>query len=200
MIRNQNRAGWFGASDTATIMGRWDTRTFIDWWGVKCGYGGRSWSTWPMKVGNAMEIPIIKALESLEGRIKLGRRPVYRRHRLRVNYDGLQFRRVIEIKTTKNGFEKFPRNYWMQCQVLMFATRRRRCDLFAYRLVEEDYLAPYFPEIDLTRMERFTILYDRSWIKMEYLPRLKYLAWCLKKGVWPDEDAYRRGEGPHRWI
>lgn len=37
MIRNHDRSGWFGASDTATIMGNWNTDTFRRWWLVKLG-------------------------------------------------------------------------------------------------------------------------------------------------------------------
>ena len=37
MIHNQDRSGWFGASDTARIMGNWNTQTFARWWGEKLG-------------------------------------------------------------------------------------------------------------------------------------------------------------------
>lgn len=157
-----------------------------------------------MDVGNIMEIPIIKALEVRHGRVRLGRHPVYfPRLRLRVNYDGLQFRRVIEIKTSGKEMKNVPLRYWQQAQVLMFALRRpwrKRCTLFAYQLESKDYAAPYYPEIDLKRITTHEINYDPEWIKHEYLPRLKYLAWCLKRGVWPSEESYRHGDRNHRQL
>ena len=37
MIHNHDRSGWFGASDTSTIMGNWATETFRKWWLEKLG-------------------------------------------------------------------------------------------------------------------------------------------------------------------
>ena len=31
--------------------------------------------------------------------------------------------------------------------------------------------------------------YDEEWVEREYLPRLRYLAKCLKTGQWPREEA-----------
>ena len=126
MIRNQDRSGWFGASDTAMVMGNWTTQTFRSWWLVKLGTISEHFSTRAMEMGNLFEIPIIHAIEALEGRrIKLGKHPIYLpRYRIRANYDGL-CSTLIEIKTTKKMFKKVPKAYWQQCQVLMFAARRR---------------------------------------------------------------------------
>ena len=37
MIADQDRSGWFGASDTSYVMGNWHTKTFKDWWLKKMG-------------------------------------------------------------------------------------------------------------------------------------------------------------------
>jgi len=189
MITNQDRSKWFGASDTAIIMRGWDTETFRAWWFTKCGYAVPQYSSWSMDVGNIMEIPIIRAIEKAEGRkISIGKRPVYRRRlRLRVNYDGLTKQSVVEIKTTKDGFKKPPLHYWQQAQALMYALERPLCELYAYRLQEEDYAAPYFPAIEPDRLERLEIPLDQGWIEEKYLPRLRHLAQCLRRRTIPSE-------------
>ena len=193
MIHNQDRSGWFGASDTAIIMGSWDTDSFRDWWAIKTGLPLHTFKSRAMDVGNAMEHAIIDAICAAEKqRIRKGNRPVYRRHRLRVNYDGLRLCEVVEVKTSGKGFSKVPRGYWMQCQVLMYALRRRKCSLWLYVLNDDEYDMPYFAEADAGRLRRFEIPYDAEWIKREYLPRLRVLARCLKKGVWPCADDIRR--------
>ena len=35
VISEQDRSGWFGASDTSYIMGNWNTKTFKNWWAKK---------------------------------------------------------------------------------------------------------------------------------------------------------------------
>ena len=38
MIKNQDRSGWFGASDTSMVITKnRDTKTFKQWWSVKMG-------------------------------------------------------------------------------------------------------------------------------------------------------------------
>lgn len=190
MITNQDRSKWFGASDTSTIMGNWNTASFGHWWLVKLGVIHDHFDNIYTRTGNLMEIPIIHAIEAAEGRkIRLGKRPVYvRKYRLRANYDGL-CDTVVEIKTAKKMFKAVPKGYWQQCQVLMYATGRRKAELYAYELTEFDYDAPYFPEIDLNRLKRFEIEYDKGFIQNEYLPRLKVLAKALRRGRFPGVKA-----------
>ena len=79
MIKNQNRAFWFGASDTSTIMGNLDTQTFLDWWFVKLGYYTNNRKSWKMDCGNILEIPIIRKIEQEEGiKINIGKHPYYK--------------------------------------------------------------------------------------------------------------------------
>lgn len=192
MIKNQNRSHWFGASDTSMIMGNWETESFKDWWLVKLGINNKSLKSWAMDCGNILEIPIIRFIEKDEKKkIKIGRRPYYNlRLRLRCNYDGLRKYEVVEIKTTGKGFKKIPKNYWQQCQVLMWKKRKQRTVLYEYQMTESDYLNPYFPNIDKTRLVRHEILFDRHFIEKEYLPRLRYLARCLKAKKMPKVDEY----------
>ena len=194
MIKNQNRAYWFGASDTSMIMGSWETKSFLDWWGVKLGLYQNNKKSWAMDCGNLLEIPIIREIERQECyKIKIGKRPYYRFGlRLRCNYDGLTKDFVIEIKTTEKGFVKVPKNYWQQCQVLMFRKRRKKAVLYAYKMQDEDYANPYFPNIDYNRIKSFVIDFDEQFIKCEYLPRLRYLASCLKRKKMPSVKEYEQ--------
>lgn len=194
MIKNQNRAYWFGASDTATIMGNWSTQTFVSWWFVKMGFYQNALKSWKMECGNLLEIPIIREIEKQESyKIKIGKHPYYTPSlRLRCNYDGLTKHFVVEIKTTQKMFSKVPRNYWQQCQVLMFRKRRKKAVLYAYEMTNDDYANPYFPNIDYKRIKSFVIDYDKEFIEKEYKPRLRYLASCLKRHKFPSMKEYEQ--------
>ena len=194
MIKNQNRAYWFGASDTSMIMGNWDTQSFLDWWFVKLGFYSNNRKSWKMDCGNILEIPIIREIERQECyRIKIGKHPYYTWSlRLRCNYDGLTKDYVIEIKTTGKMFAKVPKNYWQQCQVLMFRKRRSKAILYAYQMTDDDYANPYFPNIDYNRIKSFVIDYDKDFIEKEYKPRLKYLARCLREKKVPSKTEYEQ--------
>ena len=192
MIKNQNRSHWFGASDTSMIMGNWETESFKNWWLVKLGVTQNNLSSWVMDCGNIMEIPIIRFIEKLEKqKIHIGKRPYYKLGlRLRCNYDGLRKNEVVEIKTSGAGFKKVPKNYWQQCQVLMYCKKRKYPSLYLYYMTDADYLNPYFPAIDKTRLVRHEIMFDKGFIDNEYLPRLRYLARCLKAKIMPKVEDY----------
>ena len=95
MIHDQDRSGWFGASDTATIMGSWETETFRKWWAVKLGIRQDHYTNAAMQAGTAYEHKILDALgvKTRDRQIK-----VYAL-RLRVNYDGDDAQTVTEVKT-----------------------------------------------------------------------------------------------------
>lgn len=196
MITNQDRSKWIGASDTAMVMGNWKTRSFEEWFFEKLDFGrlDKRYNSWAMQCGNILEHQIIKAIELFEEkRIKIGRRPYYNvRLRLRCNYDGLRRREVVEIKTTNKEWKSIPKAYWQQVQVLMYKKGKKLAKIYAYRMTEDDYANPYFAEIDISRIKTFTVEYDKEWIKTQYLPRLKYLARCLRKRIFPTEWEYRR--------
>lgn len=179
MIHSQDRSGWFGASDTAQIMGNWNTATFDRWWLVKLGAREQTIKTVAMQTGTALEHRILDALG-----VKKRDRQIRIRHlRLRVNLDGETPETIHEVKTYGKDSFRVSRAYWMQAQVEMFAARKPLV-IDAYRLEPEDYLN-WFREIDPVRLTHHPVEYDETWVEQEYLPRLRYLAGCLKRGAWP---------------
>ena len=181
MIKNHDRSGWFGASDTYTIMcaGR-QTDSFAKWWAQKLGLSRLNFTTAAMAAGTAYEHRILDFM----GIRKKDRQIKIRRLKLRVNLDGEDRHTVHEIKT-HSADKPFTvsRAYWMQCQVEMFATGKK-CVIDAYALLPEDY-ENYYNPIDPNRLEHFPIEYDESWIETKYLPELEYFADCLKKKIIP---------------
>ena len=189
MIRNHDRSGWFGASDTATIMGNWNTDTFRRWWLVKLGVRKDRFITPAMQCGTAYEHKILDAL-----RVKTRDRQIrIRSLRLRVNHDGESRQLITEVKTHSKPVFKVTKAYWQQCQVEMFASgcglfrKREFCRIVAYR-VTEDELFNFFLSIDENRLTQHKVDYDAEWVDGCYLPRLRYLAKCLSTGHWPQEE------------
>ena len=186
MIKSHDRSHWFGASDTAMIMSNWNTLTFSKWWLVKLGVWSNNFSTLSMQAGTAYEHRILShiGITHTDRQIKV---PWLR---LRVNLDGEDAREISEVKTHSSDAFRVSKAYWQQCQVEMFASgvlrRRKACRIVAYRLLREDIENWYRPIEDF-RLSYWPIEYDRGWISNEYLPRLKYLAWCLRRGKWPAE-------------
>jgi hypothetical protein len=74
----------------------------------------------------------------------------------------------------------------------MFAAKKNLV-IVAYRMDEENY-DNYFLPIESGRITYHPIEYDAEWVKKEYLPRLRYLAHCLKEGVMPNARDFRRFE------
>lgn len=200
MIHNQDRAGWFGASDTKYIVGRWDSDTFCKWWLVKLGVRTSNFANRYTMAGTHYEHKILDYM-GIASRDKQYRK---RRYRLRVNLDGNTFECVHEVKTYKyeNGFMVIPA-YENQVQVEMYGSGYRKAEIIAYGLLEEDY-SNYFNDIDPMRLSFHPIDYRPDFISKTYLPNLKYLARCLRKGVTPDESKRvkdadkRRGRGGDR--
>lgn len=194
MIRDHDRSGWFGASDTARIMGRWDTQTFEKWWLVKMGLRRESCSTRAMQTGTALEHRILDHL----GVLQRDRQVKVRNLRLRVNLDGEDRKEITEVKTYSAKSFHVSNSYWMQCQVEMFASgchfrHRKNCKIASYQVEPEDYLN-WFRPIEDKRLSFWPIEYDRDWVQEAYLPKVKYLARCLKSGTWPKEGEYAGGQ------
>lgn len=189
MIRNHDRSGWFGASDTYAIMGNWNTETFRRWWLVKLGLRENNFVTPAMQCGTAYEHKVLDALgvKTRDRQIRI--RPL----RLRVNYDGESRQLITEVKTHSKPTFKVTKAYWQQCQAEMFASgyglfrKRKFCRIVAYR-VTEDELLNYFLPIDANRLTQHKVDYDAEWVENCYLPRLRYLSKCLRTGHWPQED------------
>lgn len=182
MIKSKDRSGWIGASDTAMVMGNWTTPTWHKWWAVKLGLASSDLNTPAMQVGTHYEHKILDAL----GVRKRDRQIKIRRLRLRVNLDG-ETRIIHEVKTHKSECFKMSKAYWQQAQVEMYAAKKPLV-IDAYRVTEEEYKNFYLP-IDPTRLSRHPVEYDPQWVKEKYLPRLRILAACLRKGVYPDEST-----------
>ena len=182
MIHSKDRSRWFGASDTSVICGNWNTRTFEDWWLIKLGISKSEFETIQTKTGTALEHRILQAV----GVKKVDRQIKIRPYRLRVNLDGETREEISEVKTHSSEVFKVTKAYWRQCQVEMFAANKQ-CRIVAYRLLPEDYQNWFLP-IDESRLSFHPIEYDPMWIHQEYLPKLRYLASCLKRGVWPNAD------------
>lgn len=185
MIADKDRSWWFGASDTAMIMGNWETATFKKWWLEKLALRTSTLSTKPMKVGSAFEH---KILETVPG-VTMDRQILIPELHLRVNYDGDDCRTIYEVKTHKSEKFRLSKAYRAQAQVEMFAYVKQ-LKILAYRLTDEDY-ANYFRPIDPARLQEIPVAYDEAFIK-QYLPRNEYLGWCMEEGRMPDAKHFAK--------
>ena len=191
MIADQDRSGWFGASDTAMICGNWRTKTFMDWWLKKLGLNTKHYTTRSMLAGVYYEHAILE-------HVKAPRRDhqiIIPELRLRVNLDGDQAGgngkagRIWEVKTYK--YEKpfrVSKTYWQQVQVQMFAKLEvekilPETEITSYGLLPEDY-CNFFREIDPARVGHHPIGYDPAFIRL-YLDKLAVLRDCMIRGVFP---------------
>ena len=196
MIQNLDRKGFFGASDTRFVMAdNHNTKTWKQWWQVKMGevesqFGGNIYT----RAGNMFEHDILLAVDPnmvLDGQI------IHHRYLLRVNYDGWKNGMIYECKTHRADKPyTISDEHWQQVQVEMFCYQEKHKQWFlppfeglkivSYALYpDEYYLEPDEIEIDENRILLHTVVYDKAWVKGEYLPRLKELARALKKGKFP---------------
>ena len=179
MIHSKDRSGWFGASDTSIICGKWNTKTFERWWLVKLGVTTNNFESLQMKTGTALEHRILESI----GVKKMDRQIKIRRYRLRVNLDG-ESDIIHEVKTYGGDSFRVSKPYWQQAQVEMFASGKQ-LEIVSYKLLPEDYKNWFLP-IDQNRIDRFPISYDPEWINEVYLPRLVVLKNCLIRRSWPE--------------
>lgn len=182
MIASKDRSGYFGASDTDKVVGRWTSATFEKWWMQKLGINTGRFENKFTAAGTHLEHRI---LESLGIPMELDKQVILDNLLLRVNLDGNDTDTIYECKTFRlqNGF-KLPKKYENQVQVQMFATGFRKAKIVAYGLEEADY-DNYFRPIDAHRLRIFDIAYDARFINEVYLPKLKHLAKLLKEGRFP---------------
>jgi len=183
MITNHDRARWFGASDTSTIMGNYTSDTFKKWWLEKLDLNKNTFTNKSMKTGTAFEH---KILEQFPG-IEMDKQITIPELCLRVNYDGTYPDEIIEVKTYRydKGF-KTSKAYMEQVQVEMFAAKIYKSKIAVYGLTEADY-KNYFIEIDLDRLSEHPITYDEDFIN-RWLERIKYLCVCLNIGKMPRKE------------
>ncbi len=182
MIASKDRGYYFGASDTDKIIGRWTSDTFAKWWLQKLSINTDHFENKYTSAGTHYEHRI---LESLGIPMELDKQIILEDLRLRVNLDGNDADTNYECKTYKfdNDF-KMPKKYINQVQVQMFASGLKKTKIITYGLLPEDY-DNYFNPIDPERRGEHFIAYDERWIKEVYLPKLTYLADCLKEGRFP---------------
>ena len=189
MISDQDRSGWFGASDTATVMGNWKTKTFSKWWMTKLGLNNEHFTTRAMNAGTYYEHEILRSI----GAPRMDHQILIPDLKLRVNLDGDAPGEIFEVKTHSAEKEfKVSKAYRQQVNVEMFAKfheegTQSNAQIVAYGLLDEDYRS-FFNEIDKSRIRFFPIEYDTSFIG-DYLHRLRYLAMCLERGAFPDEKC-----------
>ena len=190
MITNTDRSGWFGASDTSMVVSKnRTTKTFKQWWAVKMGeqepdFKGSVYTD----AGNKYEHLI---LSSVSEEMNLDRQIVIDKLKLRVNYDGDLRGTIYEVKTHKAEKEfEVSKQYWRQAQVEMYAYKESYDDfkqlyIVSYPLYPDEYYTEQEIAVDPSRIKFTPVKYDKHFIKDEYLPELKYLARCLRKGRMP---------------
>lgn len=189
MIRSKDRSGYIGASDTKYVIGNWETKTFKKWWLEKLGLSKNNFSNKYTKAGTYYEHKIVESLNI--PLIKLDEQYIY--GKIRVNLDANTERKIYEIKTYmyEKGFDiKKHKDYVNQVQVQMYVSEIHNACIVAYGLIDNDYIN-YFNEIDKERISEYEIEYNEKWIKEEYLPKEKYLEYCLEKQKMPDKEEMK---------
>lgn len=185
MIKNKDRSGWFGASDTARIMGNWNTQTFALWWCEKLGFIHNNFSNKYTVAGSEYEHKISEAINiKLNIKLKLDRQIKIRKYKLRINLDSESSKTIYEIKTfnIEKGFEKTPTAYIQQVRVQMFFAKKLGM-IVAYPMTEEHYKNFFIP-VEQDSLLFIPVEQDNEFIK-SYTKRIRYLSKCLKKGVFP---------------
>ena len=184
MIASKDRSGWFGASDVDKIVGNWNTKSWIDWWLVKLGISRNDVETVAMNAGTHKEHQILEYVSPL---IETDRQIIIEPLRLRINLDGNVGKHIYEVKShSADKVFKPSKKYVQQVIVQMYGFETREADIVSYALKEDDY-KNYFLPVDSDRLKYHPISYDETFIETEFLPKLKYLAKCLKEGRFPCE-------------
>ena len=184
MIADHDRSGYFGASDTDKVIGNWKTKTWEKWWMQKIGINTDHFDNRYTVAGTNWEHRILDSLDLPD--LEKDKQIIIEELKLRVNLDGNTSFCIKEVKTYQweKGF-KLPKKYINQVQVQMFAAGIYEADIVAYGLEEADY-DNFFRDIDRGRLLEIPVAYDRNWIETVYLPKLRILADCLKRGVFPN--------------
>ena len=185
MIQNHDRSGYFGASDTDKVIGNWKTKTWANWWMQKIGINRDHFDNKFTLAGTNWEHRILDALHLPD--LEKDKQVIIEELLLRVNLDGNTPFRIKEVKTYQweKGWKKTPQKYINQVQVQMFASGIHEADIVAYGLEEADY-NNFLRDIDPRRLQEIPVKYDPQWIETVYLPKLRILADCLKRGVFPN--------------
>ena len=185
MIADHDRSGYIGASDTQFVIGNWKTKTWEKWWLQKLGINNAHFDNKYTLAGTNWEHKILDSLHLPD--MEKDKQIIIDDLLLRVNLDGNQPKKIYEVKTYQweKGWTKTPQKYINQVQVQMFASNIKNVDIIAYGLVPEDYIN-YLRQVDPDRMKGIPVSYDPRWIETVYLPKLRILADCLKRGAFPN--------------
>lgn len=185
MIADHDRSGYFGASDTDKVIGNWKTKTWEKWWMQKIGINTDHFDNRYTLAGTNWEHRILDSLHLPD--LEKDKQVIIEELRLRVNLDGNTPFCIKEVKTYgwEKGWKKIPQKYINQVQVQMFASGIHEADIVAYGFEEADY-DNFLREIDPRRLQQFPVVYDFNWIESVYLPKLRILADCLTRGVFPN--------------
>lgn len=190
-----DRSGYFGASDCKYVMANnRSTKTWKRWWETKLGAPVEQIGTKYTDAGDRYEHPILMAINE---KMQLDGQIIHKKYPIRVNYDGWLDGVIYEVKTHKaeNEFD-LSTAYWMQAQAEMYVYQEMyerwflppfdQLYVVSYGLTPDDY-DQYGDNIviDANRIVYHPVAYDQSWIKGEYLPKVKELARALKKGKYP---------------
>ena len=180
MIHDHDRVGFIGASDTRYVMMKWTNKTFTEWWNTKIGLSENLVDNIYTRAGNAYEGKVLDYLElpDRDGQTIIGR--------LRVNFDAMTDKAVVEVKTYQylKGWKPY-KYYYQQCQVEMYAAGKERCLLYHYGLLPSEY--EEYTDLDPNRLGVEVIEYDEDFIN-EYIPRFNVLAKCIESGETPNES------------
>ena len=184
MIASHDRSGYIGASDTDKVIGNWKTKTWEKWWMQKIGINTDHFDNRYTIAGTNWEHRILDSLQLPD--LEKDKQIIIEDLRLRVNLDGNTPLRIKEVKTYQwaKGW-KTPKKYIDQVRVQMFGSGIHEADIVAYGLQEADY-DNFFREIDPERLQEIPVVYNLKWIEDVYLPKLRILADCLKRGVFPN--------------
>lgn len=184
MIADHDRSGYIGASDTDKVIGNWKTKTWEKWWLQKLGINTDHFDNRYTVAGTNWEHRILESLHLPD--LEMDKQIIIEDLRLRVNLDGNTPLRIKEVKTYQweKGF-RVPPKYRNQVQVQMYVSGIFGADIVAYGLEAADY-DNFFREIDRNRLQEIPVAYDQKWIDTVYLPKLRILADCLKRGVFPN--------------
>lgn len=183
MIHNQDRSGWFGASDTSYVIAkRRDTKSWQNWWLEKLGLHKNEFTNKAMAAGTAWEH---KILDAIDPDIRKDHQITVEKYRLRVNYDGDKDGTIYEVKTHSQDKEfKVTTGYWRQAQAEMYAMKANKLYIVAYGLIPEEY-DNYFLPVDDKRIKLYAVKYDKQWVQQKYLPKLQELSRELGEGRFP---------------
>lgn len=188
MIASKDRSGWFGASDVGYIIGNWETKSFANWWLEKIAFHSNDFTNEAMLAGTHYEHKILDFIKAPEKDKQIKIPELL----LRVNLDGNSDDTIFEVKTYRweKGF-KLPVRYKRQVWVQLYASGLKKAFVVAYGLTDKDY-KNFFNDIDSNRLSFYEIEPNDAFINEEFLPELKYLVFCLDKGVFPRKEQFEK--------